>query len=232
MRISRFVIALVLVDVLSLLIPAFAHAYPYYYSAPAYTTAPAWASPNAAALGPWAWNFNFGGGPTPVAGPASNDLENGYNFTVGTGYNFSPRAGFIFEFMNSGFDLSDQALQSHNNAVDGSGSVWSLTLNPIWRFRVGGPIGAYIIGGGGFYQREERFTEPTSVVVQGHNGPFTEDGYEDVHEFDSTGGVNAGAGLTWNVGWGTKFYVEARYHYVFTAGKPTQLVPITFGFRW
>ena len=208
-----------------------AQAYPYYYAAPAYQPAPAWASPNAAALGPWAWNFNFGGGFTPVAGSATNDLQNGYNFTVGTGYNFTPRAGFIFEFMNSGFNLSDQALQSHN-AVDGNASVWSLTLNPIWRFRIGGPIGAYIIGGGGFYQREERFTEPTSVFVETPHGGFTESGFEDVHEFDDTGGVNAGAGLTWNVGWGTKFYVEARYHYVFTAGKPTQLIPVTFGFRW
>jgi hypothetical protein len=230
MRHSRFAAAGCFLILFFAAAPAAVQAYPYYYgpASGGYRTAPAWASPNAAALGPWAWNFNFGGGPTAVAGNTDNTLENGYNFTVGTGYNFSPRTGFVFEFMNSGFDLTDQTLRSHN-AVDGDASVWAVTLNPIWRFRIAGPVGGYIIGGGGFYQREERFREPGTVFF--HNG-FSEQGLEDVHEFDNTGGVNAGVGLTWNVGWGTKFYVEARYHYVFTAGTPTQLVPVTFGFRW
>jgi hypothetical protein len=230
MRVDRYPVGLFLG---LLMASSLAHAaYPYYYApAPAYRSAPAFASPNAAALGPWAWNFNFGGGPAPVAGPARHDLDNGYNFTVGTGYNFSPRTGFVFEFMNSGLDLTDQALASHQ-AVDGSASIWSVTLNPIWRFRISGPIGGYLIGGGGFYQREERFTEPATVFVPTRGGGFFAQGFDNVHEFDNTGGVNVGAGLTWNVGWGTKFYVEARYHYVFTAGTPTQIIPVTFGFRW
>src|SRR5665213_1686313 len=160
MRMSRFISMLSLMVPVFVLAPRMVQAYPYYY-APAYGRAPAWASPNAAALGPWSWNFNFGGGPTPVAGDTKNTLNNGYNFTVGGGYNFNPRAGFVLEFMNSGFDLTGQELQSHQ-AVDGSASVWSVTINPVWRFRIAGPIGGYIIGGGGFYERENRFTEPAT----------------------------------------------------------------------
>src|SRR5690349_17463144 len=51
------------------------------YRRPMYR-APAWASSNAAALGPWPWNFDFGGGPTAIAG--SNDqFTGGSNFEFG-----------------------------------------------------------------------------------------------------------------------------------------------------
>jgi hypothetical protein len=214
--------------------PSLAQAYPYYYApapAPVYRTAPAYASPNAAALAPWAWNFNFGGGPTPVVGSSRNDINNGYNFTVGGGYNFSPRLGFVLEFMNGGFGVTDKNLEN-NQAVDGDAFVRSVTLNPIWRFRISGPVGGYLIGGGGFYEREERFTQPVTFFVPTRSGGFEGSGFADEHLYDDTGGVNVGAGITWNVGWGTKFYVEARYHYMFTSGTPTQIIPVTFGFRW
>ena len=207
-------------------------AYPYYYTpASVYRPAPAFASPNAAALGPWAWNFNFGGGPSPVLGSSHDALNNGYNFTVGGGYNFSPRLGFVLEFMNSAFGLTNNTLVA-NGAVDGDAFLRSVTLNPIWRFRIAGPIGGYLIGGGGFYEREERFTKPFDNFISTPHGGYYDSGYDYDHQFDDTGGVNVGVGFTWNVGWGTKFYVETRYHYVFTSGKPTQLIPVTFGFRW
>jgi len=228
MAIHRLKLPIVMLAVL--LTPAFVQAaYPYYDGA-AYRRYPAYASPTAAALGPWPWNFNFGGGPAPVLGSARNNLENGYNFIIGGGYNFTPRTGFVLEFMDAGLGVTDKALQDNNQAINGDATVWSFTLNPVWRFRISGPVGGYLIGGGGFYEREERFRE--AVDVSNFHGGFFGPGFVDVHQIDDTGGVNVGAGLTWNVGWGTKFYVEARYHYIFTSGTPTQIIPITFGFRW
>jgi len=95
-----------------------------------------------------------------------------------------------------------------------------------------GPVGAYFIGGGGWYEREFEFNEPGQVFVSTFHGGFYENGIVRVHQYDDTGGINVGAGLTWNIGWGTKFFMEARYHYLFTSGTPTQIIPITFGFRW
>jgi len=229
MAIHRFKLPIVMFA--ALITPALAQAVYPYYGGPVYRTLPAYAAPNAAALGPWPWNFNFGGGPAPVLGSARDNLESGYNFNVGGGYNFTPRTGFVLEFMESGLGVTDKALQENNQATDGDASIWSFTLNPVWRFRISGPVGAYLIGGGGFYEREERFREPETVFAL-HGGRFFAPGFVDVHQIDDTGGVNVGAGLTWNVGWGTKFYVEARYHYIFTTGAPTQMIPITFGFRW
>jgi hypothetical protein len=192
-----------------------------------YYRAPAWASPGAAALGPWPWNFEFGGGPTTVTG-SNGQLRGGSNFTVGGGYNFTPRSGFVLEFMNSWLGLTDQALQQ-NGAVDGDANIWSVTLNPIWRFRIGGPVGGYLIGGGGYYQRDYRLIEQQQVNDPVF-GPLLVD--EEVHQTTDAGGVNVGMGLTCNLGWGTKFFVEARYHRIFTSGDATQIIPVTIGLRW
>jgi hypothetical protein len=35
-----------------------------------------------------------------------------------------------------------------------------------------------------------------------------------------------------NFGVRTKFFVEARYHHMFTTNSPTELIPLTFGVRW
>jgi hypothetical protein len=187
--------------------------------------------PSGAALGPWKWNFDFGGGPTSVVGQARDQLSSGWNFSVGTGYNFTPRLGLVFEFMDSSLGVTDSVLQ-RNQALDGDARVWSVTLNPIWRFRIGGPFGGYLIGGGGFYEKQTRLTEPVEVFVPTFHGGFLTEGLADVHQNDDTGGLNVGAGITWNMGWGTKFFVEARYHHLFTSGGGTDLIPVTFGFRW
>jgi len=207
--------------------PSLAEGYAYYPFYRPVDSLPA----TGAALGPWPWNFNFGGGPTTVVGGASQQINNGYNFNVGTGYNFTPRLGLTLEFLDAGLGATDAALQQ-NGAIDGTAHMWSVTLEPVWRFRIGGPVGAYIIGGGGYYERDMRFTEPVEVFVPTYHGGFYARGLEDVYQHDGAGGVNVGAGITYNLGWGTKLYVEARYHYVFTAGGNTEIIPVTIGFRW
>jgi hypothetical protein len=206
--------------------PAMAQGYYYPMYQPAYGL-PA----NGAALGPWPWNFNFGGGPTTVVGGATNKLINGYNFTVGTGYNFTPRVGLDLEFMDDGFGVTNAQLVQ-NQAIDGDAHIWSVTLDPVYRWRLGGPFGAYIIGGGGYYEEDSHYTEQAEVFFPTFHGGFFAPGYEDVYQTNGAGGVNGGLGLTWNLGWGTKLYVEARYHYIFTSGGNTQLIPVTIGFRW
>jgi hypothetical protein len=177
-----------------------------------------------AALAPWPWSFNFGGGPTAVAS-SGNQLTGGANFNVGFGGNFNPHAGLNLEFMDSSLGLTDAALAQYG-AYDGSAHVWSVTLDPIWRYKIGGIVGGYVIGGGGYYHRQMTFDQIVSSPY--FFGPFTEETQVD----NDAGGLNIGTGFTFNLGWGTKFYVEARYHYIFTPGSATSIIPITFGFRW
>jgi hypothetical protein len=209
-----------------LMAPSIAYAdYPYY-------NLPSFAMPHAAALGPWPWNFDIGFGPMPVLGGASRQLTSGSNFVIGGGYNFTPRAGFVVEYMNAGLGVTNANLQS-NGAISGDAVVSGVTLNPIWRFRLDGPVGAYVIGGGGYYDRDVRFNQPVTFTFLNHLGnPETGTGTESVHQNNGAGGVNVGAGLTWNIFRGTKLFLEVRYHYLFTSGYATQFLPITFGLRW
>jgi hypothetical protein len=210
---------------------AFAQGYPP-YAGPyaAYGPLDLW-PPSGAALGPWRWTFDFGGGPTSVIGGSRDQLTNGWNINFGGGYNFTPRVGMILEFMNAGLGVTDAALQQ-NQATDGDAHVWSVTLNPVWRFRIGGPVGAYLIGGGGFYEREMIFDEPVQVFVPSFGGGFFVPGTETVRQTDDAGGVNVGGGITCNLGWGTKLFVEARYHHIFTSGGATRIIPVSIGLRW
>jgi opacity protein-like surface antigen len=197
-----------------------------------YFNYPSYGAPRAAALGPWPWNLEIGGGPAPVLGGAGRQLYGGSEFVIGGGFNLSPRAGFVLEFMNTGLGVTNSNLQS-NAAVSGDASISAVTLNPIWRFRVGGPVGGYVIGGGGYYERDVHFNQPVSFTFQNHLGQtVTGTGYQSVHQDDGAGGLNIGAGLTWNVLRGMKLFAEVRYHYMFTSGYATQILPITFGLRW
>jgi hypothetical protein len=176
------------------------------------------------ALGPWKWNADVGGGSAIVSGSQGN-LRGGYNFQLGGGYNFNSQTGLTLEYLDSGLGVTNQAMNA-NGAIDGWAHVWALTLNPVWRYKIGGIVGGYIIGGGGYYARELHFTEPFQETSP---GLFQR---TNIDRTDNTGGVDLGAGFTFNVGYGTKIFIEARYHYLFTPGYATQLIPITLGLRW
>ena len=105
--------------------------------------------------------------------------------------------------------------------------LWTLFGDSV---SVGHSVVTQIIGGGGYYHRQERFFE-TQEAFDRFFGPFPVN--VEVRQDDDAGGVNIGAGLTWNWGMGNKILcVEARYHHIFTPGGDTEIIPVTFGFRW
>jgi hypothetical protein len=185
------------------------------------------------------WNFNVGGGVTPLVGDISSRLNTGWNVTVGGGYKIVPSFGVDVEYMYNSFGVSQSAL----NALDvpnGDAHVHSITINPIWRFKRGERFGAYAIVGGGFYRRTVEFTQPTTAVVDvfdpwwGYIGPVIVPINQVLGSVTSNaGGVNGGLGTTIALGHGgIKFYGEIRYHYAATHRSHTQMLPITFGIRW
>jgi hypothetical protein len=47
------------------------------------------------------------------------------------------------------------------------------------------------------------------------------------------GGIDGGVGVSVRLGGSrVKLFAEARYHHIFTRQVPTDLIPVTFGFRW
>ena len=47
------------------------------------------------------------------------------------------------------------------------------------------------------------------------------------------GGINGGVGMSFKLGSSrVKAFAEARYHHIYTRAVGTDIVPVTFGFRW
>jgi hypothetical protein len=185
------------------------------------------------------WNFDFGGGVTPVAGYSSGQLKTGWNIVGGGGLNFNSHFGFAGQFMWDGLGVTQSVIQMFH-VPTAAAHIWSLTVDPEVRFRSHRRLGFYVIGGGGFYRPTIQFLQPTTEVVNeycpifGYFAPAAVPTNTVIgSKTRNAGGINIGGGLTFNIGQtGLKFFTEARYHYIYTPVKPTEIIPITFGVRW
>jgi outer membrane protein with beta-barrel domain len=198
-------------------------------------------SMNLWAQDPWKhFTFDVGAGFSFAAGRLADHTETGFNFVASGGPRFNPSLSVGLDFALHYFNVKN-SLRSPANGVDFSlGSVvrvWSLTVNPTYQFLRREKYSSYATAGYGLYNRRLKIplsaripaaacdsfwnvcisTSTASVSVTGNVNPYT-------------GGYNVGGGV--NFGTGTKFFVEGRYHHMFTTNSPTQVIPLTFGVRW
>jgi hypothetical protein len=121
----------------------------------------------------------------------------------------------------------------------------------MYTYYQGDSLGAYVIGGGGFYRKVTNFTLPSTGVYCDFYGfcyQFTQNQTFD-HYSNNAGGVNGGIGFTYRLSRfaSQKLYAEARYVWVdnqpsanSTAegalypenNKRTGYFPVTVGIRW
>src|SRR3954466_1354209 len=88
------------------------------------------------------WNFDVGGGVTPALSTTGNNFNTGWHYQLGAGYNFTPHFGTVLQFQQNNMGVSNSALAAL--AVPGGDArLYSVTLNPMWRFRTGERVGAY-----------------------------------------------------------------------------------------
>jgi opacity protein-like surface antigen len=184
--------------------------------------------------------FSVGGGPTSPVSNTSGRLDVGWNATAGAGVNLHPNFGVMAEFGFNNFGITAAELASVG-VPDGSARIYSVTVNPIFRFNPGGRFDAYAMGGGGFYRRTVEFTEP-SVAFDTAFDPFygvffpvAVPANTVLGSFSQNkAGINGGGGVSFRVkdDSNAKIFAEARYHYLFTTPVRTPMIPITFGVRW
>ncbi len=168
----------------------------------------------------------------------------GYSINLGGGWNFNKHIGLLAEYS---FNRSNIPINTLTNIGEPQGNVhlWSLTLDPIVYLKTSGRVGSYVTGGGGFYRKLTSFTQPVYIgdYCDYFYGCYPQ--YDNItlsHFSSNQGGVNIGAGLTFNPNTDArgKFYAEARYVWV---DSPTSsnsalgtgtinMFPITFGYRW
>ena len=183
------------------------------------------------------WLFNIGGGIGFPQGDISNFVNDGGNFVVGGGMNFSRWFGIDTEYM-----WHDLPINSRTKALlttpDASARqhVWS--FNPIVHME-GHKLGAYLIGGIGWYHRSGETTTPGIGVVCDpywswwFGCTLGQVNFVTGSRSSNAFGENIGAGITFRLGQShAKFYTEARYHHAGYNDVSTQLLPLTFGIRW
>jgi len=116
---------------------------------------------------------------------------------------------------------------------------YSVTFNPTVHFPIGSKLGAYLIGGIGWYHRSGETTTPGAGVVC---DPYWSWWYGCVigsvdfvtgSRSSDAFGENIGGGLTYRLGEShAKIYTEIRYHHAGYDRVSTDILPLTFGLRW
>jgi hypothetical protein len=181
--------------------------------------------------------------------PIGQYASGGVGVDYSAGYNFDRRHALLGEIMWNRLFPTDAALQPLRVAlqspnIDAHGDVLAITANYKFELR-GRLLGAYLVGGGGWYHRSTSITKQipsgTSISCQPvwlWWGYSCSAGLETTsltiaNSSSSVVGVNGGIGFTIRVSDAPyRFYVESRYHYAPTKNISTQLVAFTFGFRY
>ncbi|HTF65932.1 MAG TPA: hypothetical protein VK638_24910 [Edaphobacter sp.] len=212
----------------------------------------------------------LGGGFAVPAGSSRNVFTVGYALKGGVGYNFSKKLGVMVEVGYDHFGLQGSVITAQQSyydslnivdpstgaladfsGLDANAHVWSVTLDPIYTFYQGESLGAYVIGGGGYYHKAVNFTLPqSSYYCDPYYGcyPIVQNANFDTHSANG-GGINGGAGVTFRPSrfGSVKFYTEVRYVWTNAKLTPEQAnpspistldngsnsyIPVTFGVRW
>lgn len=184
----------------------------------------------------------------PVAASAQS-VGAGWGIAGGIGYNFDRRNALIGEFMwnrvfPSGGALTPLATASQSTDLRGNTDIYTLTAEYRYELR-GRLLGAYLIGGGGWYFRNTWLSREvpsgtntvcspawrwwgyscSSGIVNPNQPPVT----SSTNAF----GVNGGVGFTARVGQAPyRLYTEARYHYAPTKNVSTQFIAVSVGIRY
>jgi opacity protein-like surface antigen len=173
------------------------------------------------------YTFNIGGGPTFPVSDISNFANVGGSFVVGGGVNATHTIGFNAEFMWNDLPPKSEII-ALTGAPDGSARMYSVTGNLLFHTPESRKLGAYGIGGIGWYHRS--WDAFWGVVCT--NG-LVQSSVELAGGSSNAFGWNVGAGVTFRLGQShAKFYTEVRYHHAYTSRVDTQVLPLTFGFRW
>ncbi len=166
------------------------------------------------------------GGTIPVGNLHKYDTAS-YGFQVGAGRNFNKNFGLLLQFDYDNFGYQSSTLNNQSTiyfgatgqGLDGHSHIWSFTLDPTYSFYSRDAVGAYVVGGVGFYHKTANFTVPATGT---YCDPFY--GYCYQYEADETiddytsnaVGFNGGLGLTFKPSKfaSERFYVEGRYVFV------------------
>ena len=187
-------------------------------------------------------NWFFAGGYTVATGEAANFVDNGWNF--GSGVQWRPHGGPIslrwdFEYSRNSAtnQLLNEGTAANQTQIDhGWSDLFSTDLDAVFDIPLSRRFKAYVLGGGGGAIRRISLTHTVGADGTTCNdwAGFCDAGFypgDVLIERKTTGRWewNAGVGVSFSLGGGESFFVEARYMEIETP-VPTGFVPIRVGF--
>jgi hypothetical protein len=198
-------------------------------------------------VGPLVWNF--GGQVAFPLGPSADRVGTGWGFAVGLTFNPKPVYGLQFEYGADWASLLTGKVGAGSD-ITGDAFLQYFDLNAVLRPIHSGRVTVYLVGGGGLYYRSARVTRITGTTLAPYCDPWlyycsavpvsTGTVLGSRHSWDW--GLDAGVGLAFGAGPGVRFYLEARYHYIFgpsftdsTGASRTadgQYLPVTLGVKF
>ncbi len=163
-----------------------------------------------------------------------------YNFQVGAGRNFNNKIGVIAQFNWDNFGIQtatlNRLLTTYQNLcqnactgssiqqIGGNIHAWSFSINPIFNIVQGEKMGAYIVGGVGFYHKATNITTPTvGTYCDYYYGCYQYGANSSIDKYTSNApGYSGGLGFTYRGSRfsGVKFFTEARYVYIHNSPRP------------
>ena len=184
-------------------------------------------------------SFAAGGGFTEPMRYSNGPLKVGFNLTGSVGVKPSKHSALAAEFGYNNMGINRSTL-NNLSVPNGSVRMYSVTVQPTVHFNPEGRVDVYSTVGGGYCRRTIEFTEPTTAIVNAFN-PFF--GFFPVEipaqsvlgsSTQNKGGINGGVGIGIRVSNDSamRVFAETRYHHVFTSGRDTNYMPVTFGLRW
>ena len=179
--------------------------------------------------------FVVGGGLTLPTGNTHKYLTPSYGFQVGAGRNFNKNFALMLQFDYDNFGFQAQTLYNQQSlynyyctnaqaiaqqctqivGLDGNTHVWSFSLNPVYTIYSGEGLGAYVVGGVGFYHKVANFTVPTTGTgYDPYYGYYQYSANQTIDSYSANApGFNGGFGLTYKPSRfaGERLFAEARY---------------------
>ena len=201
------------------------------------------------------YTFVVGAGFTAPVGNTYHYLNTNYGIQVGGGRNFNKKFGVLAQFDYDAFGFNGRTLTNQEalyntpyvygagavSGLDGSSHVWSFTLDPVYNVFAGDTVGAYVVGGVGFFHKTANFTVPgTGTYCDPYYGCYNYSANQTIDKYTSNApGFDGGIGMTYKAGRfsSERIFVEARYVFVdnqqkagFTVNNYTQITATSTNF--
>jgi Outer membrane protein beta-barrel domain len=181
--------------------------------------------------------FDVGAGFSFPLATTAHHTKTGFNFVASGGARLNRRLNLTLDFSLHYFNIKNSLqdpLTGVNLSLGSMMRMWSLTLNPSFEFIQRERFGSYVTAGYGLYNRKLLLAATGQIATLVCDSFF--EGCINTFPLKVTGnfspykgGYNAGGGMYF--GTHTKFFVESRYHHMFTS-EPTEVIPLSFGIRW